>query len=318
MMNKPLNILIFAADKGNRPAHFVGEQIAALRAITAVHVDICTCPNNLNVLEKYIRLKQSIKQYHPDVIHAHFGLYGFIANLQRKVPVVTTYHGSDIHGGGIVSILSKICAYFSAYNIYVSKALRELSRYKGKNDAIIPCGVNVDNFIWVNKKDARSSMHLDADKKYILFASDFDTPVKDPHLAFRTINELKSICPAEQIELIELKGYSREEVNVLLHGVDAALMTSHREGSPQFIKEAVICGTPIVTVNVGDVKTVLKDVPNAYVAEGRSHQELAQLLLQAIYESHVLGGNSHINQLGFNNRDIARQLQVIYYNMLQR
>ena len=41
--------------------------------------------------------KEKIKEFCPDVVHAHYGLSGLFANLQRKVPVVTTYHGSDIN-----------------------------------------------------------------------------------------------------------------------------------------------------------------------------------------------------------------------------
>src|SRR5207244_4271027 len=33
-----------------------------------------------------------------DLVHAHYGLVGLIARTQWKVPVVVTYHGSDILG----------------------------------------------------------------------------------------------------------------------------------------------------------------------------------------------------------------------------
>lgn len=311
-MNKTYKILVFSADKGNRPAHFVGEQVAALRATTDVHIDVCTCSNKINVFGKYINLKNAIKQYQPNIVHAHFGLYGFIANLQRKVPVVTTYHGSDIHGGGIVSCLSKISAYLSAFNIYVSEALKKQSQYKGENAAVIPCGVNIENFKWVDKKDALERLGLQPNKKYILFASDFSTPVKDPELAFQSIVELRNLCPNDKIELIELKGYSREEVNLLMHAVDSVLMTSHREGSPQFIKEAVACGTPIVTVNVGDVEMMLKDVANAYVAQGRNPREIAQLLYQTLLDSSSINGKEQIIKKGFDNDSITQRLLSVY------
>ena len=31
-----------------------------------------------------------------DLVHAHYGLVGLIARTQWKVPVVVTYHGSDV------------------------------------------------------------------------------------------------------------------------------------------------------------------------------------------------------------------------------
>ena len=45
-------------------------------------------------------------------------------------------------------------------------------------------------------------------------------------------------------KLSELKNKSREEVAMLLNACDVALMTSHTEGSPQFIKEAMALGPP--------------------------------------------------------------------------
>ena len=54
-------------------------------------------------------------------------------------------------------------------------------------------------------------------------------------------------------ELLELKGYNRVQVATLMQAVDAILMTSFTEGSPQVIKEALACGCPIVSVDVGDV-----------------------------------------------------------------
>lgn len=51
----------------------------------------------INGYFKNLSAQKKIKEFHPDIIHAHYGLSGLFANLQRKVPVVTTYHGSDIN-----------------------------------------------------------------------------------------------------------------------------------------------------------------------------------------------------------------------------
>lgn len=34
-------------------------------------------------------LIRKIKEFNPDIIHAHYGLSGLLANMQRSVPVVT-------------------------------------------------------------------------------------------------------------------------------------------------------------------------------------------------------------------------------------
>ena len=87
-------------------------------------------------------------------------------------------------------------------------------------------------------------MGLDNKKKYVLFAGAFDNTVKNAPLA----QEVVSLLPG--VELIELKGYSRHQVALLMQAVDCFLMTSHSEGSPQVIKEALACSCPIVSVDV--------------------------------------------------------------------
>ena len=65
-------------------------------------------------------LKAKIKSFNPDIIHAHYGLCGLLANFQRKVPVVTTYPGSDINVFK-VRLFSIISLILSKYNIFMSK-----------------------------------------------------------------------------------------------------------------------------------------------------------------------------------------------------
>ena len=88
-----------------------------------------------------------------------------------------------------------------------------------------------------NQEACRREMKLSKEKKYILFAGAFDNQVKNASLALNVVSTLKNT------ELIELKDYTRENVACLMNAVNACLMTSHSEGSPQFIKEAMCnCG----------------------------------------------------------------------------
>src|SRR5699024_4954863 len=69
----------------------------------------------------------------------------------------------------------------------------------------------------------------------------------------------------DSVELLELKDKTREEVNLLFNASDLLLMTSFTEGSPQVVKEALACNTPIVSTDVGDVKSLICDVNNCYI-----------------------------------------------------
>src|SRR6202790_4048075 len=45
-----------------------------------------------------LRLRQLLASGSIDLVHAHYGLVGMVARTQWRVPVVVTYHGSDILG----------------------------------------------------------------------------------------------------------------------------------------------------------------------------------------------------------------------------
>ena len=70
----------------------------------------------------------------------------------------------------------------------------------------------------------------------------------------------------KDVTLLELDGYSREEVVLLMNAVDCGLLTSIREGSPQFTKELLSCGTPVVSTNVGDVAEQFEGVEGVYIS----------------------------------------------------
>ena len=116
-----MRILIVASDKQGHFAPFIEEQMAALqtRGIEVLRYGI-TGKGIIGYLRELPALRRAIKQHRPDIIHAHYGLSGLLANLQRRVPVITTYHGSDINVPSILRF-SKIAMRLSAHNIFVSK-----------------------------------------------------------------------------------------------------------------------------------------------------------------------------------------------------
>lgn len=312
-----MKILYFCADLGGRPAYFVKEQVEAIKVNNpSIEVEWCLCGHTgtLGGWKKLRSLLKSIRSFHPDAIHAHNGMYGLMANMQRKIPVVTTYHGSDIHSKKLIRWFSQVSVWLSKYNIFVGEALRELVYANYEKSSVIPCGMDLEVFYPMNKTEARNAMGLETDKKYVLFTSHFTNEVKDAKLAMQTIEELR--LNYEDLELIELKGYDRLQVNLLLNAVDALLMTSKREGSPQIIKEAIAVGTPIVTTNVGDVKHLLSGVENAAISTSRDPKNLANLLQKAIMLSHSKEGRKTIEQLGMSNANIAQQIVRIYKQII--
>lgn len=302
-----MKILIVARFKDKGYAPFVTEQVAALQK---AGLECSFFPVIRNGIRGYLHhlpeLRNRIREDRPDVVHAHFVFSGLLACLQRKIPVVTTYHGSDINEKRLLP-LSKLVILLSAWNIFVSSQSYEVVHCKRKY-SIIPCGVDLDDLQFTERDSARQRLGLKTDKKYVLFAGSFDRPVKNPSLAKETIAAYGS----DQINLIEFKGYSREEATLLLCAVDALLLTSLNEGSPQVIKEALACGCPIVSVDVGDVRERIEGLEGCYIATQPDPFELRVLLEKALSFPGKTRGRDRLIQDGLDNNTIAGRIIRTY------
>lgn len=308
---KVLLVCRYKEDMPENVAPFVLEQRNALQRC-GVECDwfLVRAKGIRGYLKQLRPLKKKISVFRPEVIHAHYGLCGLLANLQGKVPVVTTYHGSDINDPKAFRF-SKMAIRLSAWNIFVSRKNMAMARVHDRC-SLIPCGIDLDDSQLVGKKEARRAMCLGESKRYVLFAGAFNNPVKNAPLAKETVTMLHD----ETMELLELKGYSREEVTLLMCAVDALLLTSLNEGSPQVIKEALACGCPIVSVDVGDVRERISGVEGCRVATTRDPRELKELLVQTMAFEGKTNGRKHVVTCGLDNRQVAEQIIVIYNKII--
>ncbi len=311
-----MRVLIVASYNKNRFAPFIVEQAESVRQAGCTLEWFGVRGKGITGYIKEIpRLRRTIQKFHPDVIHAHYGLSCLLANLTtRRVPIVSTYHGSDINLSR-VRPFSKIAMWLSAWNIFVSKRNMELAGVReGGKYSLIPCGVELSDDQLQTKEEARNELGWGKDEKKVLFAGAFDNAVKDPELAKQAIRELRN--EGVVAELVELKGYSRSEVNRLMCAADCLLMTSKTEGSPQVIKEAMACGCPIVSVDVGDVAKRIEGVWSCYVVKEKKPRELAKKIALTISFVGKTNGREKIIEYGLTNEQVAKKITKIYEGVI--
>lgn len=302
-----MRVLVVASFNRRTYAPFIVEQADALRrAGCDIEYYGVAGKGIAGYLKAFPGYRRKIKDFKPDVIHAHYGLSGLFANLQRRVPVVTTYHGSDINEKPVLPF-SKLAMALSKFNVFVSQRTIDIARPR-KNYALIPCGINLNVLQLTSKAAARKAMGLDEDKRYVLFAGAFDNSVKNYPLAKSAMDLLP------EAELLELKGYSREQVTLLMCAADAFLMTSFTEGSPQVVKEAMVCGCPTVSVDVGDVKDVISGVEGCMISE-RKADSLAEALTSAMGHGRT-DGRKKIMGGPLLNDNVAERILSIYKSIL--
>lgn len=309
-----MKILVVCRWHGDHAAAFIMEQVDALRSL-GHNVQYVTAKKGGigGYVELYRNLKTAIREVQPDIVHAHYGICGLIANLQRQVPVVVTYPGSDINDKKIRPI-SVMVMRLSKYNLFMSKRqIAKVQRYaKPEKTEIVRYGILSDLFVEQDKAKVRKAMGLEADKKYVLFSSKFTRLGKDPELA------KAAVALVDNAELLPLTGgYTKEEMVSLMNAVDAAIVTSKSEGSPQFTKEVMACGCPIVSVDVGDVAEQVEGLDGCYIAETREPKELAELLKKAIAFGKTKG-HQHILDMRLDNVQVAERLTEIYKQILSK
>lgn len=313
-----MKILIVASYNKGKFVPFISEQAEALReAGCEIEWFGVQGKGIAGYLKAIPKLRAKIRDYKPDIIHAHYGLSCLLANLAtRRVPVVSSYHGSDINEPKVLPF-SKVAMWLSAWNIFVSQRNVEIAKPR-IHWSLLPCGINLPQ-PWSELKDLLVEQLtlnqwvnglLEKGKKHVLFAGAFDNGVKDPELA------KASVALLDNVQLIELKGYSRDQVNALMYNCDAFLMSSKTEGSPQVIKEAMACGCPIVSVDVGDVAERTEGVDGCYVVSTREPRDIAEALRKAIAFEGKTNGREKILAAGLTNEQVAKKIIVIYKKII--
>lgn len=290
---------------------FIYEQIEAIKKEFGINYDTFFIKGKgiFGYLKNIPSLKRKLKEFKPDIIHAHYNLSGMVSLFQRKVPVVVTYHGSDVNIKTL-RILTRIVSLFSDYNIFVSKGLQNKINSKGKS-SLIPCGIETEKFFPMEIHTARNKLFWDIQKIFTLFASNYDNKVKNFKLAKNAIKIL-----GFDIEIIELKNRTREEVNLLLNSCNLLLLTSKSEGSPQIIKEAMACNCPIVATDVGDIKEIIGDTEGCYITsfDPEDVAEKIRLALDFSLKKGKTNGREKI--LKFDNKLIAKKVYQVYKKVL--
>ena len=175
---------------------------------------------------------------------------------------------------------------------------------------MIPCGVDTKLFYPIDKKEARQILQLDLDKKYVLFTGTFNNKVKNYPLAKEAIEN-----STYEIELLELKGYTRKEVCLLMNAVDALIITSFSETGPIVAKEAMYCNCPIVSVDVGDVRDVVATTTTGCFVTSYDTMELTHAMYDVLKLDTRTEGTHEMKKYSLDR--IANQVLKVYKSTLE-
>ncbi len=226
----------------------------------------------IHYLTQHKQFKNRIKDFKPDIIHAHYGtVNAFFASIGHNLPFVVSFQGSDLNYTADVhpireklgKWMSKQAALRAQKIICVSQTLIDNLKAGKEKAIVIPSGVDIDVFRPMDRKVCIEKLNLDLSKRYIFFNAN-NPSVKRLDIAQEVCKQLSDYSA----ELLSLNGNVHpNEIPLYINASTIVLLCSDSEGSPMIIKEALACNVPIVATDVGDVRVRIEGVTNCLIVE---------------------------------------------------
>lgn len=312
---------------------FVAEQVASLRR-RGLDVDVLFVNGKEGGRQAYLRgfgrVRGAVARGAYDLVHAHYVFSGIMAFGQgqlpfgrRPLPIVLTQHGIETQRGWT----APLCRWTSRRvdrTIATSDRVQAALGLPGVN--VLPCGVDTELFRPAPAADARAALGLPQDKKLVLFAG-MRRPEKRLDLIEAAVARVQAASAPDLMvgaegsrassgaaaELVVAHNEPHDRMPLYMNACDVLILASDGEGSPMVIKEAMACGLPIVSVDVGDIAKVIGGTAGCYVVE-RDVPALADGLLSALGFGRRTEGRAAIMHLSLDA--IAARLEEIYRDVL--
>jgi glycosyltransferase involved in cell wall biosynthesis len=198
-----------------------------------------------------------------DLVHAHYGLAGWVARLAGARPLLVTFHGTDVRHH-IVGPLSRRLAWRADLVAGVSRALffeedgrPGLPAVPGAT--VLPCGPELGRFAPAPRAEARAALGLDPAGRYLLFPADPARPEKRHDRA-------AELAAATGAELLTGGSIEPEAMATWMNAADAVLVTSDYEGFGMAAIEALACDVPVLSTPVGVAPYLLAGIEGCLCA----------------------------------------------------
>lgn len=254
-------------------------------------------------IKSIIGLMKIVKDFQPDLIHAHSskaGLITKIAGIFSRIPVLYTVHGWGFGSGrrfttSALTYLSELLlSKATTHYITVSEADKKLGiKLLGLEISKITCIRNASSFYPTRNTKIQSELNVimvarnEYPKDYETFFKSLDLVDVDcvrvvgkgtDNFLFVENARSLTIKNANKIEFLGI----RNDVNELLNKSTIFVLSTRFEGLPISIIEAMSNGLPIIASNVGGIPELVKHGINGYLFQPGDYLDLAKYLNKLI------------------------------------
>lgn len=308
--------------------------------------------SKLNYLKVLPELKKMIREFKPDIMHAHFATsYGLLGALSGFHPFILSVWGSDVfdfpkksslHRKILEYNLKKADKILSTSNVMAA----ETKKYTDKEIEVTPFGIDIDRFKPEKADRTASTPFSESDivvgtiklieTKYgINYLIEAFSTVAKKHLGLPLKllivgdgSERKNLeILAEKLEIKDkvyfagMADYSKVPYFHKVIDVYAALSILDSESFGVAIVEAEGCGKPVVVSNVGGLPEVVEDGKTGFAVEKKNAaaaaEKLEKLVLDAdLRERMGSAGRERVLKLYDWNENVTQMMEI--YDKINR
>lgn len=342
---------------GYTPAHRDNMLAVAERyGVEVIRVDDLTRSlNPLRFLRAVWSLYATLRRLQPDIVHTHTTTAGFVGRVVARLAgvrvVVHTLHVHPFKGyyntfrTRVFGWVEWIGARLSDSIITLSESLRqelaETYRIAPKRAlTVLPLGFDLAQFAQMPRHEStfRQAHNIPLDVPLVGFVGRL-IPVKDPARFVAIVTALRQRVPTVHAVMIgdgtlrpELEAQARalgiadhitftgwvEDMPAAYSDIDALLLTSHNEGTPVPIIEALTAGCAVVASHVGGVADLLDNGAFGTLIEGEAIEAYVEALagLLASPPNPTPAREAMVRRYGIER--LAQDLDSLYRGLLAR
>jgi len=297
------------------------------------------------------RLERIIQKINPDIVHIqstspNFLLYGI--NKKKKYPIVITVHGYfneeyKIQIGFKKIIYRFFCAPVERVGlskiphiiVLCPQIKYMIDKITKSKIFIVPNGVDLNYIQSINsygKQEYPTIFFLG----YLTKGKGVDDLIKAIKIIKNEVDDVKLYIGGNGPYMKKLKELVQEldlngNVDFLgllndvekfgyMKSIDIFVLPSYWESFPMVLLEAMACGKPIITTNVGGNPFAVTDGVNGFLVKPNEPQRIAEHLIHLIKDKDLLqkmGQESKKRSLDFNWEGIVQQTRDLYKEIIR-